>query len=147
MTNKLKVLFLCTSNSCRSQIAEAYLRKYGGDFYEAHSAGLEPVGIHPLTVQVLQEAGISLDGHTSKYVSVYLGKVNFGYLITVCDNAEKNCPTTFLGISHRLHWALDDPAKFIGTPEETVAKFRQVRDQIDLLVQDFLVGEDLARLI
>jgi arsenate reductase len=136
--NKTKVLFLCTGNSARSQMAEAYLRHYAGDRFEAHSAGLEPKGVNPYTVRVMEEAGISLEGQYSKDVRVYLGHVNFGYLITVCDHAEKNCPTTFLGISQRLHWSLEDPAAFEGTDGEKLAKFREVRDQIDEAVRSWL---------
>jgi arsenate reductase len=136
--SKTKVLFLCTGNSARSQMAEAFLRKYGGESFEAHSAGLEPKGLNPYTVQVMEEIGIPLDGHTSKDLRVYLGHVNFGYLITVCDHAEKNCPTTFLGMSHRLHWSFEDPAAFEGSHEEKLAKFRQVRDQIQNKVQQWL---------
>jgi len=136
--NKIRVLFLCTGNSARSQMGEAFLRKYGNDRFEAYSAGLEPKGIHPYTARVMEEAGLSLADHTSKSVSVYLGTINFGYLITVCDQAEKNCPTTFLGISHRLHWSFEDPAAFEGTAEEKLRKFRQVRDQIDEKVRSWV---------
>ena len=128
--SKTKVLFLCTGNSARSQMAEAYLRHFAGEHFEAHSAGLEPKGINPYTIQVMEEIGLSLEGHESKDLRKYLGWVNFGYLITVSDHAEKNCPTTFLGISQREHWSFEDPAAFVGTPEETAAKFRQVRDQM-----------------
>lgn len=136
--NKIKVLFICTGNSARSQMAEALLRNYGGDRFEAFSAGLEPKGINPLTKRVMEEIGLSLDGQYSKNVKEYLGKVNFGYLITVCDHAEKNCPTTFLGVSHRLHWSFEDPAAFQGSEEETLAKFRQVRDLIAARIQAWL---------
>lgn len=133
-----RVLFLCTGNSARSQMAEAFLRKYAGERYEAHSAGLKPAGVHPLTVQVMQEAGIDISGHTSKSVDVYLGKVLFQYLITVCDEADKNCPTTWPGISHRMHWSFEDPAAFKGAPEEQLSKFREVRDQIKGRIQTWL---------
>lgn len=88
-----RVLFLCTGNSARSQMAEAFLRKYGSERYEAHSAGLEPKEINPLTVQVMKEVGIDISAQKSKGVSTYLGKMLFQDLITVCDDAEKNCPT------------------------------------------------------
>jgi len=94
--------------------------------------------LNPYTIQVMEEIGIPLDGHTSKDLRIYLGHMNFGYLITVCDHAEKNCPTTFLGISHRLHWSFEDPAAFEGAPEEKLDKFRQVRDQIQGKVQQWL---------
>jgi len=88
-----RIQFLCTGNSARSQMAEAFLRKYAGDRFEAHSAGLEPKIVYPLNTQVMQEAGIDISGQTSKGVSIYLGKLLFKYLITVCDDADKNCPT------------------------------------------------------
>ena len=92
MANKTRVLFLCTGNSARSQMAEAFLRLHGGDRFEAHSAGLEPKGINPYTRRVLAEVGIDMAGQTSKDLTVYLGKTHFGYLITVCSNAEARCP-------------------------------------------------------
>ncbi len=138
---KTKVLFLCTGNSARSQMAEAFLRKYGSERFEPHSAGLEPKGIHPLTVQVMEEAGISLADQESKSVKIYLGQVNFGYLITVCDQAEKNCPVSFLGISRRLHWSFEDPAAFYGPDHEKLEKFRQVRDQIETQVRSWIEGQ------
>ena len=128
---KTRVLFLCTGNSARSQMAEAYLRKYADDRFEAHSAGLEPEGLNPLTVQVMDEVGLDISGYKSKGVDTYLGKVLFQYLVTVCDDADKNCPTVWPGVNKRLHWSFEDPAAFQGTDEEKLAKFRQVRDQID----------------
>ncbi len=133
-----RVLFLCTGNSARSQMAEAFLRKYGGDKFEAHSAGLEPKELNPLTVKVMNEVGIDVSKQRSKGVGEYLGKVLFQYLITVCDDADKNCPTTWPGASKRMHWSFEDPAAFIGTDEEKLAKFRQIRDQIERRVQDWL---------
>lgn len=137
---KPKVLFLCTGNSARSQMAEAFLRKYAGDRYDVYSAGLEPNGINPYTRQVMTEAGLDLAGQRSKSVAEYLGKINFGYLITVCDHAEKNCPTTFLGVSNRLHWSFEDPVAFEGSEDDTLAKFREVRDQIDQRIQAWLTA-------
>jgi arsenate reductase len=140
--DKPKVLFLCTDNSVRSQMAEAFLRHHAGDRFEVFSAGLEPKGIHPLTVRVMQEKGISLEGQTSKLLSVYMGKVNFDWLITVCDNADKNCPF-FPGIGSRLHWPFEDPAALVGSEEEQLAKFRQVRDAIELKINNWLAEFDL----
>lgn len=139
---KPKVLFLCTGNSARSQMAEAYLRHYAGDRFEIFSAGLDPKGINPYTVRVMDEVGISLGDQWSKDVKEYLGHINFGYLITVCNNAEKNCPRTFLGVSKRLHWDLEDPATFVGSEDETLAKFREVRDQIDAKVRLWIADPD-----
>ena len=130
-----RVLFLCTGNSARSQMAEAFLRKYGGEQFEAYSAGLEPKGLNPLTVQVMQEVGIDVSEQQSKGVETYLGKVLFQYLITVCDDAEKNCPSIWPGINKREHWSFEDPAAFEGSGEEKLVKFRQVRDQIEARIQ------------
>jgi arsenate reductase len=128
--DKINVLFLCTANSARSQMAEAFLRRFGGDRFEAYSAGLEPGSIHPYTRQVMQELGFDLLGQYSKDVREYLGRKHFGYLITVCSQAEARCPTTFPGVGQRLHWHFDDPAAAVGTEEEKLFKFRQVRDQV-----------------
>jgi arsenate reductase len=144
VTNQAKVLFLCTGNSARSQMAEAFLRKYAGDHFEAHSAGIEPRGLNPLTVKVMEERGIDMSGHRSKSTREYLGHVNFGYVITVCGEAEKNCPTIFLTVSHRYFWPFDDPAAVEGTEEARLAKFREVRDQIDERVKAWLDEQGLA---
>jgi arsenate reductase (thioredoxin) len=140
---KAKVLFLCTGNSARSQMAEALLRKHAGDRFEAYSAGLEPKGINPYTIKVMDEIGLDLSGQYSKDVEEYLGRINFGYVITVCGNAEEKCPTTFLGVSHRQHWPLEDPAAFEGSEQATLEKFRETRDQIERRVQRFVSEEGL----
>ena len=142
--SKTKVLFLCMGNSARSQMAEAFLRKYGGDEFEAYSAGLEPKGINPYTKRVMEEAGISLSSYSSKHVREYMGKVHFGYLITLCDEAEKNCPTTFPGIFQRLHWPFEDPSAFLGSDDEKLAKFREVRDKIDQRIKTWLAERRAA---
>ncbi len=127
--DKIKVLFLCTGNSARSQMAEAFLRQYASSRYEAYSAGLAPGRVHPLTIQVMGEIGVDMSAHRSKSVQEYIGKIHFGHIITVCGHADQNCP--FIpGAGTRLHWPFDDPAAFQGTPEEQLAKFRQVRDEI-----------------
>jgi len=135
---KTKVLFLCTGNSARSQIAEAFLRKYGGDEFEAYSAGLEPRGIAPSTERVMKEIGISLSHQRSKHLKEYMGKVHLGYLITLCDEAEASCPTTFPGIGERLRWSFEDPAAFTGQEDEKLVKFREVRDQIERRIKAWL---------
>ncbi len=138
-----RVLFLCTGNSARSQMAEAFLRSYGGERYEAHSAGLEPKSLHPFTVQVMQEVGIDVSNQRSKGLQQYLGKVLFQHLSTVCDDAEKNCPTVWPGVSNRMHWSFEDPAAFEGSDEERLDKFRQIRDQIEQEVKLWLAeGND-----
>ncbi|MBN1246397.1 MAG: arsenate reductase ArsC [Anaerolineae bacterium] len=142
MSNKPRVLFLCTHNSARSQMAEAFLCKHGSDYFEAHSAGLEPANIHPMTLEVMQEVGFDLlsDGHRSKGLDEYFMKVHVGYLITVCANAEAKCPI-FPGITVREYWGLDDPAAAEGTEAERLAKFREIRDEIEDRVRDFIVRE------
>src|SRR5262245_41384924 len=128
--DKISVLFLCTGNSARSQMAEAFLRTCGGDYFEAYSAGLEPKGIHPLTKQVMEEVGVDISQQWSKNLTEYLGKKHFGYLVTVCSDADAKCPTTFPGVGQRLRWFFDDPAAVSGSEAEQLAKFREVRDQI-----------------
>ena len=135
--SRTKVLFLCTGNSARSQMAEALLRKYGDDRFEAHSAGHEPKGINPLTIKVMEEIGIDMSGHRSKSLDEYMGKEHFGYLISVCADADKRCPI-FPGISARLRWFLNDPAAYEGTEEEKLSKFREVRDQIQARIEEWL---------
>lgn len=111
-------------------MAEAFVRHYGGDRFEPHSAGLEPKGLNPLTVQVMSELGIDVSGYRSKGVTEYLGKTIFQYMITVCDEAEKNCPTAWPGVELKVHWSFEDPAAVVGSEEEKLLKFREVRDQI-----------------
>jgi len=137
---KMKVLFLCTGNSARSQMAEAFTRYYAGDAIDAYSAGLEPKGIHPMTVKVMEESGIDIRPQTSKPLSDYLGKLHFGYLITVCGQADKNCPAVFPGMGQRLHWEFEDPVAATGSEEDRLQAFRQIRDLIRVRVQNWLEG-------
>ena len=139
--SKARVLFLCTGNSARSQMAEAFLRKYGGDIFEPYSAGLEPKGVNPLTIRVLDEVGIDISKQTSKSIDAYLGKTSFQYLVTVCDDADQNCPTGLPGINERMHWSFEDPARFGGTEEEKLAKFREVRDLIEQKVKGWVAEQ------
>jgi len=127
---KQKVLFLCTANSARSQMAEAFLRRYAPDRFEAYSAGLEPKEINPLTKQVMSEVGIDISGQRSKPLSEYMGKVHFGYLVTVCSQADEKCPSTFPGMGRRIRWNFEDPTAFVGTAADKLNKFREIRDQI-----------------
>lgn len=132
---------MCAGNSARSQMAEAFLKKYGGDQFEADSAGTEPKGINPYTERVMEEVGVSLRNQHSKHVKEYMGKVHFGYLITMCNEAEKSCPTTFPGIGQRLHWLFEDPSAFVGSDAEKLDKFREVRDQIERHIKTWLTEE------
>lgn len=137
---KQNVLFLCTGNSARSQMAEAILRKYGGDQFNSFSAGLKPKPINPLTIEVMTEKGYDLSKQWSKGVDEYLGKLLANTLITLCDDAEKNCPTVWPGVNTRLHWSFEDPAVFEGTPAQKLEKFRQVRDQIEQKIREWVAG-------
>jgi arsenate reductase (thioredoxin) len=141
MNAKQRVLFLCTGNSARSQMAEAFLRRYGSDQFEAYSAGLEPRGIHPLTIQVMEEIGYDISGQRSKGVREFLGSVFIHQLITVCDNAEKNCPAIWPGVITKLHWSFEDPAAVEGSEEEKLEKFREVRDQIERKVRAWVLEQ------
>jgi arsenate reductase len=141
--NKIKVLFLCTGNSARSQVAEALLREYAGDHFDVYSAGLEPKGIHPYTRQVMHEMGIDLSGQRSKHLNEYIGKLRFEHLITVCGNAEQACPT-FPGAGRRQHWPFDDPAAVEGSEEHKLAAFREVRDQIGRRVRAWLAEQGIS---
>jgi arsenate reductase len=125
---KPKVLFLCTGNSARSQMAEGCLRHAAGDKYEALSAGVEPKGLNPLAVEAMREIGIDISRHYSKNASTFLG-AHIPYIITVCDNARERCPI-FPGANKVLHWGFDDPAAAQGTQAEKLAVFRRVRDEI-----------------
>ena len=139
---KIKVLFLCTGNSARSQLAEALLRHLAGDRFEAFSAGTEPKPIHPLTLQVLEESGVSTNGLESKSLRKYLGFQFFSYIVIVCSHAAETCPTVWPGVSGKEsqieHLFFDDPADFEGSPEEQLQKFRQVRDEIKTGLLEFI---------
>lgn len=129
---KSKVLFLCTGNSARSQLAEGILRALAGEHYEIFSAGTEPKGsILPEAQEAMREVGIDISGQWSKSVMEYMGKVNFGYVITVCADAEENCPAVFLNMGTHEHWPFDDPAKFVVEDEQRLTHTRRVRDQIE----------------
>jgi arsenate reductase len=135
---KPNVLFLCTGNTARSQMAEAFLKKYAGDRFEVYSAGYDPQEINPLTFKVMAEKGFDLSGHYSKGTGEFLGKKNIRYLIIVCANAETRCPRTFPGVLFRLFWPFDDPAAATATEAEKLEAFRRARDQIDQKIQLWL---------
>jgi len=140
---KTRVLFLCTHNSARSQMAEAFLRRYAGDQFDVYSAGLEPKRINPYIRHVMDEAGIDISQQRSKDVMEYLGRIHFGYVITVCDSAEQNCPIFPFG-TIRLHWSFEDPAHFEGPDEEKLDKFREVRDQTEARIRSWLAGQGIV---
>lgn len=146
---KQKVLFLCTQNSARSQMAEAFLRHHAGDRFEAYSAGCN-VGeeVHPYAVQAMEEVGIDISDQYPKGLKTYMGKVGFNYSIIVCARAEKDCPKTFPGAGTRLIWIFDDPRAEDVPEEELLDKFREIRDEIELKLKNWLEDpeEELAKL-
>ena len=131
-----KVLVLCTGNSCRSQIAEGYLRHFAGDQAEVYSAGVETHGVNPKAIQVMNEDGIDISTHTSNHIDEYAG-IDFDRVITVCDNARERCPF-FPTSAEKFHYNFPDPAKATGTPEEVLNEFRRVRQMIKEYSQDFV---------
>jgi len=131
-----RVLFLCTHNSARSQMAEGFLRAMADDRFEAGSAGTEKTSVNPLAIRVMAERGIDLGGHTSK-VHADVARRSWDYLITVCDDANERCPWV-PGSVKRLHWSFPDPSRATGTEEERLAVFRRVRDQIQERLTDWL---------
>jgi len=132
----IRVLFVCTGNSARSQIAEALLAEYGGADFEVHSAGTEPKGVNPYTIRALAEAGIDWSNAASDAIAGYLGQ-SFDYVITVCDRARESCPV-FPGSMNSLHWGLDDPAEVEGTDEERLAAFRRTRLEVATRLRPFI---------
>ncbi|UOE51509.1 arsenate reductase ArsC [Mucilaginibacter sp. SMC90] len=130
------VLVLCTGNSCRSQIAEGYLKYFAGSKATIYSAGIEIHGVNPKAIKIMAEDGIDISNHTSNHVDEYAG-INFDYVITVCDNANEACPY-FPGDVTRFHHNFPDPAKARGTEDEVMDSFRQARQQIKLYMQQFV---------
>ena len=136
---KPSVLILCTSNSCRSHLAEGILRNAVGDLFDVYSAGSKPAGhVHPKAIEVMKEIGIDISGHTSKHLNDFVGK-KIDTVITVCGNADDVCPM-FPGHVNRYHWGFTDPAHAKGTDEEVLNVFRNVRDQIRLVFEAYAAG-------
>jgi arsenate reductase len=133
-----RVLFLCTHNSARSQMAEGLLRHLAGDRFEAHSAGTEATQVRPLAIRAMDEIGVDISGQESKTLERYL-REPFDHVITVCDDANEVCPF-FPGAENRGHWSFEDPSRAEGSEEERMAVFRLVRDRIRDRVQAELVG-------
>jgi arsenate reductase len=133
-----RILFLCTGNSARSQMAEALLRHLGGDRFEVYSAGTKPKAeIFPPVVEAMREIGLDMSGQKPKGVEAFLGRVHFDKVVIVCDGAERNCPSIF-GASQRLFWPFDDPAAATGSDEEVLAECRRIRDEIGDRITDWL---------
>lgn len=132
---KKRILVLCTGNSCRSQIAQGYLQHFGGDMVDVRSAGIETHGVNPRAIAIMKEDGIDISYHTSNNVNEYANE-SFDYVITVCDNAQENCPY-FPAQVKRLHHNFPDPAKVSGSEEEIMNAFRNVRALIKKYARDF----------
>ena len=130
------ILVLCTGNSCRSQIAEGYLRHYAGENANVYSAGVETHGVNPRAISIMNEVGIDISNHTSNHVDEY-ADIDFDFIITVCDNAKERCPY-FPSKAERFHYNFPDPGKASGTDEEIVNEFRRVRLLIDEYCKDFV---------
>ena len=139
---KIKVLFLCTGNSCRSQMAEGFLRYLGKEDFEAYSAGTRPTRLNPLAVRAMKEKGIDIAGQHSQSADEFVGEP-FDYIITVCDHARETCPV-FPGTAERPHWSLKDPAEAEGSDEERMPVFREIRDQIEKRIRDFITEQKNA---
>ena len=136
------ILVLCTGNSCRSQIAEGYLRHFAAERAEIYSAGIETHGVNPKAIEIMKRDGIDISAHTSNNINEYLD-IDFDYVITVCDNAKESCPY-FPKNAVKLHYNFPDPAKAVGTEEEVMEQFRAVREMIRSYTQNF-VNENLKR--
>lgn len=137
MAEVKRVLILCTGNSARSQMAEGILRHDGGEDFEVESAGVKPSSVRPEAMQAMQEIGIDISGHRSKAANEFTSQ-EFDYIITVCDNAKETCPF-FPGHAERIHQSFEDPpAPGAKSPEETLAIFRRVRDEIREWMRDFI---------
>jgi arsenate reductase (thioredoxin) len=133
-----RVLFICTHNSARSQMAEGWLRHLAGDHFEAHSAGTQATLVRPLAIQAMREVGVDISGQESKTLDRYINQP-WDYVITVCDDANEACPY-FPGGKRRLHWSLPDPSKAIGTTDQQLAIFRRVRDDMRARVEQLVEG-------
>jgi len=136
----IRVLFLCTGNSVRSQMAEHLLRALGGDRFEVFSAGIQPRGVHPLTIEVLAEAGIDVSQAESKHLTQFLNQ-QFDYIITVCDKARDQCPT-FPGDGRNIHWSFDDPAAASGGKDKQIKAFRRIYNELSNRLRIWIAAVD-----
>lgn len=136
-TQPFRILFLCTHNSSRSQMAEGLLRARGGGAYEAFSAGTQPRIVHPLAIKAMQEIGIDISSHTAKGIEAFASTPPMDLVVTVCDEAAETCP--FFPNAHwQVHWGFPDPSRTEGNEEERLAVFRSIRDRIDAKIIQFL---------
>ena len=133
-----KVLFICTGNSARSQMAEGFIRNMAGDRFEVYSAGVKPTAVNPLAIKVMAEVSIDISKHRSKSVMEFIDQ-SFDYVVTVCGNAQKTCPV-FPGEHEKIHWDLEDPAAAEGSEKERLIVFRKIRDQIKNKISNFIIS-------
>ncbi len=134
----MNILVLCTGNSCRSQIADGYLKHFAGDRATIYSAGVETHGVNPRAIAIMAEDGIDISGNTSNNVDEYLG-IDFDHVITVCDNAVERCPV-FPSTAQKWHHNFPDPAKATGTEQEIMSEFRKVRDMVKSYCEQFVAN-------
>lgn len=139
--NRPNVLFLCTGNSARSLMAEAFLRNYADNRWNALSAGMNPKGVNPLTIQVLEEKGLETGNLQSKDSALFLGKVTVHHAIIVCDKANAECPKIYPFALNTLYWPFEDPAVFEGSDEMKLQKFRNVRDEIEEKIKAWIASQ------
>ncbi len=135
---RFRVLFLCTHNSARSQMAEGWLRHLAGDRFEVHSAGTQATRVQPLAIEVMKEVGVDISGQQSKTLDRYLGE-KWDYVITVCDHAKESCPL-FPGAAKTMHWSIPDPSQAGGDQQERIQAYRLARDMIRERIESEIIG-------
>lgn len=141
---RARTLFIDTTNSARSQMGEALMRHYAGNYFDAYSAGIQPQAIEPQTFAVMEEFGVPMTGQEPKGVRTYLGHKHFGYVFTVCDHAQSQCPSAWLQAQHHMHWNIPDPLKAEGSEDEVLDAFREARDQLDQAIKAWLAEHDVV---
>ena len=141
MPKKEKIIFICTGNACRSQIAEGVMRQLAGDKFDVFSAGSHPSLVHPMSIKVMKEIGINITSHTSDPISNFLSK-NINIVVTVCDNADKVCPV-FPGKVERIHWSIKDPFKGWGSDPDDLDNFTRTRDDLYERIKNFLINRSV----
>ena len=141
MPKKEKIIFICTGNACRSQIAEGIMRQLAGDKFDVFSAGSHPSSVHPMAIKVMKEIGINITSHTSDPISNFLSK-NINIVVTVCDNADKVCPV-FPGKVERIHWSIKDPFKGWGSDPDDLDNFTRTRDDLVERIKNFLINRSV----